>query len=457
MLKKLFGFDSTNTTVRTEIVAGITTFLTMSYILAVNPSMFGELDGMPAGSVFTSTALAAIIGCLAMAFIGKLPFGLAPGMGLNAFFVYSVCMGMGYSWQFALTAVLIEGLIFIVLTLTNVREAIVNAIPMSLRNAIGAGIGLFIAFIGLQNAGLAVDSSTLVTITSFTENFSTHGICALLALVGTLITAALHIKNVRGSILLGIVATWLIGIVCQLTGIYTPAPEAGFYSLIPSQIMSADFSKLGETFGQCFRVDFSTVKVLDFIVVIFAFLFVDLFDTLGTLIGVATKANMLDKEGRLPGIKPALMADAVGTTVGAVLGTSTVTTFVESASGVSAGGRTGLTALVAGLLFLLSTLFAPLFTAIPSFATAPALIMVGFLMMIANEGFFDMLSYACSKAVGVFLPGRGFSDNGEKYYDYVQRKKDKRVSGFGFLFVVGGVLMAFALLFLFLFYRLYNG
>jgi AGZA family xanthine/uracil permease-like MFS transporter len=316
-----------------------------------------------------------------MAFMANMPFVLSAGMGLNAYLAYTVVLGFGYSWQVALLAVFVEGLIFIVLSLTNVREAIFNAIPLTLKRGVSVGIGLFIAFIGLQNAGLAVDSATLVTITNFTENFSTHGICALLALIGTLITAALHIKRVKGSILVGIVITWVLGIVCQLIGTYVPAPEAGFYSLIPTRIISADFSKLGETFGQCFKVDFSQVRILDFIVVIFAFLFVDLFDTLGTLIGVATKANMLDQKGHLPGIKPALLADAIGTTAGAVLGTSTVTTFVESASGVSAGGRTGLTALSAGLLFLLSTLFAPLFTTIPSFATAPALIMVGFLMV----------------------------------------------------------------------------
>ena len=380
MLEKLFKLSKHKTNVKTEVMAGITTFMTMAYILAVNPSILGDA-GMNPSAVLLATAVASFIGTCCMAFMANLPFALSAGMGLNAYLAYTVVLGFGYSWQVALLAVFVEGLIFIVLSLTNVREAIFNAIPLTLKRGVSVGIGLFIAFIGLQNSGLVVDSSTLVTITSFTENFSTHGVCALLALIGTLITAALHIKNVRGSILFGIVATWLLGIACQLTGIYTPAPEAGFYSLIPSQVMSMDFSKLGETFGQCFNVDFSVVKPLDFIVVIFAFLFVDLFDTLGTLIGVATKANMLDKEGRLPGIKPALMADAIGTTVGAVLGTSTVTTFVESASGVSSGGRTGLTALVTGLLFLLSTLFAPLFTAIPSFATAPALIMVGFLMV----------------------------------------------------------------------------
>lgn len=380
MLEKFFKLSQNNTTVKTEVMAGITTFMTMAYILAVNPSILADA-GMDPSAVLLATAIASFIGTCCMAFMANLPFVLSAGMGLNAYLAYTVVLGFGYSWQVALLAVFVEGLIFIILSLTNVREAIFNAIPLTLKRGVSVGIGLFIAFIGLQNAGLAVDSSTLVTITSFTENFSTHGICALLALIGTLITAALHIRNVRGSILVGIIATWVLGIACQLTGLYVPTPEAGFYSLIPTQFVSADFSKLGETFGQCFRVDFSVVKPLDFVVVVFAFLFVDLFDTLGTLIGVATKADMLDEEGRLPGIKPALLADSIGTSVGAVLGTSTITTFVESASGVSSGGRTGLTALTAGLLFLLSTLFAPIFTTIPSFATAPALIMVGFLMV----------------------------------------------------------------------------
>lgn len=380
MLDKLFKLSKNGTTVKTEVVAGITTFMTMAYILAVNPSILSAA-GMDPTAVLLATAIASFIGTCCMAFMANLPFVLSAGMGLNAYLAYTVVLGFGYSWQIALLAVFVEGLIFIVLSLTNVREAIFNAIPLTLKRGVSVGIGLFIAFIGLQNAGLVVDSSTLVTITSFTDNFSTHGICALLALIGTLITAMLHIKKVKGAILVGIVATWVLGMICQLTGVYVPDAAAGFYSLIPTQFVSADFSKLGETFGQCFKVDFSAIKPLDFLVVIFAFLFVDLFDTLGTLIGVATKANMLDKEGRLPGIKPALMADAVGTSVGAVLGTSTITTFVESASGVAGGGRTGLTALVAGVLFLLSTLFAPIFTAIPSFATAPALIMVGFLMV----------------------------------------------------------------------------
>ena len=380
MLEKIFKLKQHNTTVKTEVMAGITTFMTMAYILAVNPSILSDA-GMDSTAVLLATAIASFIGTACMALMANMPFVLSAGMGLNAYLAYTVVLGMGYSWQIALLAVFVEGLIFIVLSLTNVREAIFNAIPLTLKRGVSVGIGLFIAFIGLQNAGLSVDASTLVTITSFTDNFSTHGICALLALLGLLLTAAMHIRGVKGSILIGIVATWLLGIICQLTGRYTPDPASGFYSLIPTSVISFDFSKLGQTFGQCFQVNWQAIRPLDFIVVIFAFLFVDLFDTLGTLIGVATKANMLDKDGGLPHIKPALMADAIGTSVGAVLGTSTVTTFVESASGVAAGGKTGLTAMVAGLLFLLSTLFAPLFTAIPSFATAPALIMVGFLMV----------------------------------------------------------------------------
>ena len=380
MLEKIFKLSANKTNVKTEIVAGITTFMTMAYILAVNPSILADA-GMDSTTVLLATAIASFIGTAAMALMANMPFALSAGMGLNAYLAYTVVQGMGYSWQIALLAVFVEGIIFIVMSLTNVREAIFNSIPLTLKRGVSVGIGLFIAFIGLQNAGLAVDSSTLVTITSFTDNFNTNGICALLAVIGLLITAALHIKNVKGSILIGIIATWILGIICQLTGLYVPNPEAEFYSVIPTSIISVDFSKLGLTFGECFRVDFSAIKPLDFVVVIFAFLFVDLFDTLGTLIGVATKANMLDEKGRLPAIKPALMADAIGTSVGAVLGTSTVTTFVESASGVSAGGRTGLTAMVTGLLFLLSTLFAPLFITIPAFATAPALIMVGFLMV----------------------------------------------------------------------------
>ena len=380
MLEKIFKLKQNKTTVKTEVVAGITTFMTMAYILAVNPSILGDA-GMNPTAVLLATALASFIATACMALMANMPFALSAGMGLNAYLAYTVVQGMGYSWQLALFAVFIEGLIFIVLSLTNVREAIFNAIPLTLKHGVSVGIGLFIAFIGLQNAGLAVDSSTLVTITDFTENFSTSGICALLAIIGVLFTAVLHIRGVKGSMLVGIIVTWGLGIICQLVGIYTPTPDADYYSLIPTSFISVDFSPMKETFGQCFNVDWSSIRVLDFVVVIFAFLFVDLFDTLGTLIGVATKADMLDDDGHLPQIKPALLADAIGTSTGAVLGTSTVTTFVESASGVAAGGRTGLASMVSAILFLLSMLFAPLFTTIPSFATAPALIMVGFLMV----------------------------------------------------------------------------
>lgn len=358
MLKKLFGLDPTKTNVRTEIVAGITTFLTMSYILAVNPTMFSQLDGMPGGAVFTSTAIAAIVGCLAMAFIGKLPFGLAPGMGLNAFFVYSVCMGMGYSWQFALTAVLIEGLIFIALTLTNVREAIVNAIPMSLRNAIGAGIGLFIAFIGLQSAGVVVaDSATIVTLGKITEG------SALLALIGLIITGFLFARNVPGAILLGIIITMLIGI---------PMGVTEFKGLM----------SVPESVAPIFcQFQWDKIFTLDMLVVVFTFLFIDMFDTVGTLVGVCTKAGMTDEKGNISRIKHAFMADSIATTVGAMLGTSTTTTYVESAAGVAQGGRSGLTAFAVACCFAVALLFSPLFLSIPSAATAPALIIVGLLMM----------------------------------------------------------------------------
>ena len=353
--------------------------MTMAYILAVNPSILSA-TGMDPTAVLLATALASFVGTACMALMANLPFALSAGMGLNAFMAYTVCLGMGYSWQVCLLAVFVEGLIFVVLSLTNIREAIFNAIPLSLKRGVSVGIGLFIAFIGLQNAGLCVGGATLVELVDFTENFNSTGISALLCVIGTMITAALYIKNVKGSILIGILATWLLGMLCQLVGLYVPNPELGCYSLFPTMAMT-DFSKLGTTFGQCFNVDFSVVKPLEFAVVVFSFLFVDIFDTLGTLIGVSTKAGMLDKDGHLPGIKPALMADSIGTAVGAVLGTSTVTTFVESASGVSAGGRTGLTAMVTGILMLLSMFLAPIFTAIPSFATAPALIMVGFLMV----------------------------------------------------------------------------
>ena len=358
MLKKLFGFDSTKSTIRNEIIAGVTTFLTMSYILAVNPAMFKVLDGMPGGAVFTATALAAIVGCVSMAFIGKLPFGLAPGMGLNAFFVYSVCLGMGYSWQFALTAVLIEGLIFILLTVTNIREAIVNAIPLSLRNAIGAGIGLFIAFIGLHSAGVVVSNeATLVELGDITSG------SALLALIGLVITGFLYAKNVPGSILIGIIATMLVGI---------PLGVTEFKGVLSSP----------ESIQPIFcQFEWDKILTVDMLVVVFTFLFIDMFDTVGTLVGVCTKAKMTDEKGNIYRLKQAFMADAIATTVGAMLGTSTTTTYVESASGVAQGGRSGLTALIVGICFAVALFFSPLFLSIPAAATAPALIIVGLLML----------------------------------------------------------------------------
>ena len=358
-LKKLFGYDSKTTNLRTEILAGITTFLTMSYILAVNPGMFSLLDGMPAGAVFTATALASIVGCLVMAFWGKLPFGLAPGMGLNAFFVFSVCLGMGYSWQFALTAVFIEGMLFILMTITNIREAIVNAIPQNLRYAIGAGIGLFSAFIGLQNAGIIVDNdATLVSLGEICEG------PALLAIIGLVITGVLYAKNVRGAMLIGILATTLIGIPMGITEfkgvVSTPESIAPIFC----------------------QFEWKNIFTLDMLVVVFTFLFIDMFDTMGTLIGVCTKADMVDKEtGRIPRLKEAFMADAIATTVGAMFGTSTTTTYVESASGVAQGGRSGLTAFVIGCCFIVTLFFSPLFLSIPAAATAPVLILVGLLMI----------------------------------------------------------------------------
>lgn len=378
MFEKIFKLKQHNTNIKTEIMAGITTFMTMAYILAVNPSILSDA-GMDSTAVLLATCLASFIGTAIMAFSANLPFALSAGMGLNAYMAYTVCGIYGYSWQVALLAVFIEGIIFIILSLSNVREAIFDSIPLPLKHAVSVGIGLFIEFIGLQNAGLCVaSSSTLVSLVDFKGNFSTSGICALLAIIGLFITAILYIKNIRGSILIGIIVTWILGMICQLAGIYTPDNES-YASLFPDFAFT-NFSKLGETFGQCFNVNFDNVGIFNFIVVIFAFLFVDLFDTLGTLIGVSTKANMLDKDGRLPGIKPALMSDAIATSVGAVLGTSTTTTFVESSAGVAAGGRTGLTSLTTAILFLISMFFAPIFVAIPTFATAPALIIVGFLM-----------------------------------------------------------------------------
>ena len=393
-LDKIFHLKENHTDVKTEVMAGITTFMTMAYILAVNPNILSA-SGMDRGSVFTATALSAFIATCLMALLSNYPFVLAPGMGLNAYFTYTVVLGMGYTWQQALAAVFAEGIIFILLSLTNVREAIFNSIPMNLKHAVSVGIGLFIAFIGLQNAKIVVgNDSTLVSIFSFKSSvaegtFSSQGITVLLALTGILVTAILLAKDVKGSILWGILITWVLGIICQLTHLYVPNADIGYYSLLPDFSNGISVPSMAPTF---MKMDFSIVFSLDFVVIMFAFLFVDMFDTLGTLIGVASKADMLDKDGKLPNIKGALLSDAVGTTVGAVCGTSTVTTFVESASGVAEGGRTGLTSIVAGILFALSLLLSPIFLAIPSFATAPALIVVGYLMLtsVTKIDFSDM-------------------------------------------------------------------
>lgn len=360
MLKKLFGFDRTKTTIKTEIIAGITTFLTMSYILAVNPDIFSALkeNPMPMGAVFTATALAAIIGCVAMAFIGKLPFGLAPGMGLNAFFVFTVCNGMGYSWQFALTAVFIEGLIFILLTVTNLRTAIVNAIPTNLRYAIGAGIGLFIAFVGLQKGGVIVDdAATLVNLGKITSG------AGLLTIIGLFLTGFLYAKNVRGALLLGILITTMIGI---------PMGVTDFKGIV----------SMPESVAPIFcRFEWEKIFTIDMLIVVFTFLFIDIFDTIGTLIGVCTKANLVDENGHVERMTPAFMADSIATTAGAMLGTSTTTTYVESAAGVDQGGRSGLTSFAVACCFAVTLFFSPLFLSIPSSATAPVLIIVGLLMI----------------------------------------------------------------------------
>lgn len=412
-MEKFFKLKENGTDVKTEVLAGITTFMTMAYILAVNPSILAAA-GMDQGAVFTATALASLIGTLLMAFLANYPFALAPGMGLNAYFAYTVVLGMGYSWEVALTAVFVEGIIFIILSLTNVREAIFNAIPLNLKAAVSVGIGLFIAFIGLQNAKIVIGGATLVELFSIDgynlangveATFNDVGITVVLAIVGVIITGILVIKNVKGNILWGILITWILGIVCQFAGVYVPSPELGFYSLLPDFSNGLSIPSLAPVLG---KLQFDGIFSLNFVVVIFAFLFVDMFDTIGTLIGVASKADMLDENGKLPRIKGALMADALATTAGAVLGTTTTTTFVESASGVTEGGRTGLTAVTTAILFGLALFLSPIFLAIPSFATAPALIVVGFYMLtnVVNIDFRDISEalpcYICIAAMPFF-------------------------------------------------------
>ncbi len=380
-MEKFFELRERGTDVKTEVMAGITTFMTMAYILAVNPIILGAA-GMDTGAIFTATALASALATFLMAFLANMPFVLSAGMGLNAYFAYTVVIGMGYTWQQALAAIFVEGVIFILLSLVNIREAIFNAIPPSLKIAVSVGIGLFISFIGLQNAHIVVAGPTLVKLFSFKSSvesgtFSSEGITVLLALIGLLITAFLLIREVKGSVLFGIIATWGLGMICQAVGIYVPNPEAGFFSLFPNGFVSMPAS-LAPSFMQ---VDFSGLFSFEFFTILMAFLFVDLFDTIGTVIGCASKANLLDADGKLPKVKQVLLTDALGTTAGSLLGTSTITTFVESSAGIAEGGKTGLTALTAGFLFLIALFLSPIFLAIPAFATAPALIIVGFLMM----------------------------------------------------------------------------
>ena len=447
MLEKFFKLSENHTDAKTEILAGITTFMTMAYILAVNPSIMAT-TGMDSGAVFTATALAAFIGTLLMAIFANYPFALAPGMGLNAYFAYTVILGMGYSWETALSAVFVEGVIFILLSVTNIRTAIFNAIPLTLKTAVSVGIGLYIAIIGLKNANIVTNGLSLFSVDGYvTANNLTAGsvgmhdvgITVLLAIIGTLITGVLVAKNVKGNILLGILATWILGIICQVAGLYVPNPDAGFFSLIPSGIVSF---ALGDIKEVAFKISFTDVisgkdNLVNFIVVVFAFLFVDLFDTIGTLIGVSSKAGLLDKDGKLPKIKGALLADAIATTFGAVLGTSTTTTYIESASGVTEGGRTGLTALTTAILFGLALFFSPIFLAIPSFATAPALIVVGFYMVtnIVNIDFADAFeaipAYICMIAMPFFSSiSEGISMGVISYtvLHLVNKKENKKIS-----------------------------
>ena len=396
MLEKIFKLSANKTDAKTEVLAGITTFMTMAYILAVNPNILSA-TGMDSGAVFTATALAAFLGTLLMAIFANYPFALAPGMGLNAYFAYTVVIGMGYSWQYALTAVFAEGIVF-----------------MNLKSAVSVGIGLFIAFVGLQNANIVIGGSTLLQLFSVDgynaakgveASFNNVGITVILALIGIIVTGILVVKNVKGNILWGILITWGLGIICQFAGLYVPNPEIGFYSLLPDFSNGLSIPSLAPIFA---KLQFDGVFSLDFLVILFAFLFVDLFDTLGTLVGVSSKAGMLDENGKLPHIKGALLADAVATTAGAVLGTSTTTTFVESASGVSEGGRTGLTAVTTAILFGLSLFLSPIFLAIPSFATAPALVIVGLYMLsnVISIDFSDMSEaipcYVCIIAMPFF-------------------------------------------------------
>ena len=419
MLEKMFKLKENNTTAKTEVIAGITTFMTMAYILAVNPNLLSRA-GMDPTAVLIATCLASFIGTFAMALLANYPFALAPGMGLNAYFAYTVVLGMGYSWEYALTAVFAEGIIFILLSATNVREAIFNAIPQNLKAAVSVGIGLFIAFIGLQNAKIVIGGSTLLQLFSVDKynevngvsaSFNDVGITVLLAIIGIIVTGILVVKNIKGNILWGILITWALGLICQGVGLYVPNPDLGFYTLIPDFSNGLSIPSIAPIF--C-KMDFSGILSLNFVVILFAFLFVDMFDTIGTLVGTASRAGMVDKDGNMPQMKEALLADAVGTVAGAITGTSTVTTFVESASGVEAGGRTGLTAFTTGILFLACMFIAPIAAIIPAAATSSALIYVGILMIsgLSKVDFTDIYQTVPAAIMLISMPISGSIGHG---------------------------------------------
>ena len=378
MLERLFKLKEHGTTVKTELAAGATTFMVMAYIIAVNPAILST-TGMDSTAVLLATCIVSFIGTILMGFMANLPLAISAGMGLNAFFAYTVCGTMGYSWQVALLAVFAEGIVFLILVLTPVYKWVFDSIPYSLKQAITVGIGLFIAFIGLQNGGLVVEGEKLVTYVNIKTDFNTGGICALISVIGILLAFNLYIKKVPGALLFSILITWGLGMLAQAAGLYIPDEGAGYHSLYPIFGVT-DFTALGKTFGACFGADLSAVGIINFIMITFSLFFVDFFDSMGTLIGVSMKAGLLDKNGNIPSMRSALCANSIAVITGSLTGCSTTAPFVESAAGVGAGGRTGLTAVTTGALFLVSMLFAPLFTSIPSFATAPALVLVGFLM-----------------------------------------------------------------------------
>ncbi len=378
MLDRIFRLQQNKTSVKTELIAGLTTFVTMAYILAVNPAILSE-TGMDSNAIFVATALASGVGTLLMACFSNLPFALAPGLGLNAYITYEVCTIMGLPWQAGLLGVLIEAVIFLVLTLTNVTTFLFNAIPKDLVKGLTVGIGLFIAFIGFQKGKVVVASEeTLVKIVDFNGSFHTDGISAILCLIGIIVTGIFYVRKVRGSILIGVGVSWILGIIAQLTGLYEVGPD--YPSVIPTKFIFDDFKSFSDSFAACFNVDMSSVKAIDIVTIVFSLLFVDIFNVMGSLLGCSANTSMVDENGKVRGMKRALVADSVANAFGAICGTSTTTIYVESSAGINEGGRTGLTSIVTGLLFIVSLVIGPIFIAIPGFAVAPALIFVGFLM-----------------------------------------------------------------------------